>query len=552
MSRSRLARPLARRDILQLAGVGAASAAGVAAVASPAWAAEPTTQGGPPFVRKDTLVFNVKDYGAVGDGTGDDTAALQAALDAGRGQTVFLPPGVYPISTMLTVYSGTTVLSTATTTVKRIDGDSCMLGNGVLGDFSATAYNGESHITIIGGIWDVNGVEVPARSNGFGFSHGEDIQVRDVQVRNVPGWHAMELNAVKNARVINCRFEGFSDPDDTRYYSEAVAMDYAGGTGHFPFFGAPDFYGSQDILVQGCYAGPWESLPSFPRLVGSHGGPDGHQHTGLRVVSNYADGCTEWAIRLYDWLDGVVEGNQIVGGGGGIQIGPAGVQSGGHIVVRGNTIRNLSGVKEADGRPPDAAICVGRLNNQRTSRVIISGNVITDVMMEGISTYRTDGVIVSDNAIAGCDGVGVRVTDSPRAVVSGNHVTGTGGEGIIVETGSNGSLVRGNLVQDSGTSGVAVTDNISDVVVRDNNVLGAGTVAGTEAGLRVSNHADRTSLVGNLVRRRGSGNEAAYGIAIAEDCHGTWYTGNDLRDAGPSGAVSDAGVDSTTDPGGLI
>jgi hypothetical protein len=48
-------------------------------------------------------VVSVKDFGAVGDGVADDTAAIQAALNAHR--SVFIPPGTYLISSMLQVFT---------------------------------------------------------------------------------------------------------------------------------------------------------------------------------------------------------------------------------------------------------------------------------------------------------------------------------------------------------------------------------------------------------------------------------------------------------------
>jgi len=61
-------------------------------------------------------VFNVKDYGAVGNGVADDTAAIQAAIEAARmqtgkrGGTVLIPAGKYMISAPLKFYVAVSII----------------------------------------------------------------------------------------------------------------------------------------------------------------------------------------------------------------------------------------------------------------------------------------------------------------------------------------------------------------------------------------------------------------------------------------------------------
>jgi hypothetical protein len=88
--------------------------------------------------------LNVKDYGAVGDGVADDTAAIQAALNAVTvgGRAVYLPAGRYKVTSTLTVtQDGTTIFGdgagnrvggTQFSTSTRIEAASSIAGSIIL------------------------------------------------------------------------------------------------------------------------------------------------------------------------------------------------------------------------------------------------------------------------------------------------------------------------------------------------------------------------------------------------------------------------------------
>lgn len=68
-----------------------------------AWGLTGTVLTGSTGVRQGALVYNVRDYGATGNGTTDDAASIQSAVTAATttGGTVYLPPGVYKVLTAI-------------------------------------------------------------------------------------------------------------------------------------------------------------------------------------------------------------------------------------------------------------------------------------------------------------------------------------------------------------------------------------------------------------------------------------------------------------------
>lgn len=72
-----------------------------------------------------TLPFNVKDvaYGAVGDGTTDDTAAFTSALAAAAGGSCFVPPGTYKLTGNVTVAAGTRLIGSGGSSIIKTDSE---------------------------------------------------------------------------------------------------------------------------------------------------------------------------------------------------------------------------------------------------------------------------------------------------------------------------------------------------------------------------------------------------------------------------------------------
>jgi hypothetical protein len=89
-----------------------------------------STTGSPVADAITTPYVSVKDFGAVGDGVTDDTAAIQLALNTTT--AVYVPPGNYKITSTLTVPNNTSLIGAGRGTAKLqkfFNGDMMTLGN---------------------------------------------------------------------------------------------------------------------------------------------------------------------------------------------------------------------------------------------------------------------------------------------------------------------------------------------------------------------------------------------------------------------------------------
>ena len=122
-----------------------------------------------------TDVINVKSFGARGDGEHNDTAAIQAAIDAAGGKTttVFIPPGEYKIDAVqsLTLKSGTTLQMTPDTILRVIPNSAPR--------YALITVNGVENVRILGGIL------IGDRKQHFGITGEWGMGIRITGAKNI-------------------------------------------------------------------------------------------------------------------------------------------------------------------------------------------------------------------------------------------------------------------------------------------------------------------------------------------------------------------------------
>lgn len=411
-------------------------------------------------------VFDVKAFGAKGDGTTDDSSAVNACIAAAGtyassngGAVVVFPPAKYKLNSTLTIKANVTYYCYGAYIF------SGTFTNTMANTASGTGYTaGIDNVKILGGIWDAKAQSAAADAayNIFTISNCRNWEVRDVTFRNVCSWHALDFNSVDGFVVANCRFEGFRDATTalSRQFSEAVQIDCGGDS-------TPCING----VIEGCYMGPavdGSGLGGFGKFTGSHTAPSS-DYTDIKVIGNTANSPIQVGIQSFHWTRATIANNTVI------------------------TSANKPGI-----------------NLDTSSQNTITGNVITQSgngsSAHGIQTSATTDTVIADNAITGnaSSGTGIQVDSSSRVSLTGNKIYTVGLQGIWLSGGTADCNVTGNLVV-----GASRTTNLSK-----------GAIVISNNSSNVDNY-----IADNSVRKFGSGNEALNAFVIEGTSAGINYWG---------------------------
>lgn len=253
-----------------------------------------------------TLV-SVSDFGAAGNGTADDTAAIQSALDAlkNSGGTIHFPVGTYKVTKSVHFYSNQALVFEQGARILQGAAINNLMMNYSTADKGG--YEATENVQIIGATFD--GGSYTTANTLFGICHSKHITIRNCRFVNAYGhWHNVEINSSKHVLIDRCYFEGSRK---TAANGEMLQIDSFNNTATWPWGnGKVDNTVSYMVEVKNCFFTDSIIAPAignhsaavvncirihdnvFEDLISSRGAINLQSAKNVDVYNNTFTGCT--------------------------------------------------------------------------------------------------------------------------------------------------------------------------------------------------------------------------------------------------------------------
>ncbi len=476
---------------------------------------------------------NVREgFGARGDGTTDDTAAIQAAIDsvaATGGGVIWFPRGVYLITAKLRIKDlvslwgegpGLSIIRTATNMGILVGNDD--------------TDNGNSDITVRGLSMDGGGVVSTTvldfrAQNGGGTSLCHRIYIDDCETygTTLVGIHVAE---VEDVRVTNCHVHD-TDRDGIQIFSATRG------------------------LVQGCrIVDTGDDCISFSG-IGPVGVATDCAAIGNFCQSSLVEGSSVGSGVVFTAVhSGLAVGNTIHGGTFGLSVTDWDGQDSRNIVLSGNTLEN-PGASYTNGGGIQIRGGFGGTANASVQKVAITGNTLINCKGHGIDVTSNSATgFVFDISIVGNQ---ITVEDyTPNFYGNAINLDTLSTSNATIEDVS----IIGNTIANPQESGIRVnafeSGDFARLSIIGNSIRNCNTFDGTEGfGIRLDGGASGVGAIDSVIIADNRATDARgtkicdYGLLVNAGANvsnvrlsGNDFSGNNLgQEAGTSSIASVGG-----------
>lgn len=408
----------------------------------------------------DSIAISPRDVGAVGDGTADDTEAVQLAINSGLIVDFGGPEYSYKVTAALQLRDGQSVIGngatlqqgTANTEILNIEGKSDI-------DISGLRFVG------IG--TDYSESDSNRGCAVYGGTSGSRIKIQQNRFENF-GYAAVRLRSQHKITVLNNQIVG---------PGSAVLTPVTSGRCYGLLIDA----GCDGVLIGG------NTISDSAQGVRIEGGTTGTKN--IRIIGNHIFGT----------------------------VGQHGIYAGANLhqlLIAGNTVEDtdLVGIKvqSADyALAPNDAICIASNIVRSTGD---QGILVTSAdFPDGV--YRCKGVAVSGNTVQTTAGSCIRVDSADDVVVTGNMCSGASQSGIAWGQNFN-LLIDANTIVGAAQSALRDVSASGAVALKGNVIRNCATAnaVGNENGILVTNAGSDYVIEGNVISDA-NGN-MAYGIYV--------------------------------------
>jgi hypothetical protein len=423
--------------------------------------------------------ISVKQYGATGDGTTDDTTALNACLVAAKGGDIYIPSGTYKISAPLVIYGGTRLTLSLSATITLAAGSDCnMLQNqAVVGTTPVRDVN----IEVRGGTWARGadgGGATPRNRNSLVFRRVDGLIVENLTVTSSAGKFAINPGDVTNFAIRDIQLAVSSDGVHVNGPATNGTIDGVYGTcgDDITALVTDDFAGYNDVTgsisnvsIRGVFA---STAAGAVKITGSAG-----TGTVRRIsISDIICSATSWGV--------ILMGDGTVAGGGAVDVGDVTIDNV-SVVSNGSQVYistpNARSIYLRNIKPPSAA---GGSAVKVASAS--AGNAVVEYLsIDNVSITKNvqNAVELGSNAtinllsITGMNASGTNTSAYGLYIDSTSTVRRGSIRGVTMNRGGDGSAV---LYLNGGPTTTSVF-TVSDVVM-----YGGGRVLRTTSGAGAS------------------------------------------------------------------